>query len=293
MPLRKTSAVVVRALDYGEADRIITLVAPDVGRLTGIAKGAKRSRRRFGAALELFTLVSATYFEKPAFELVRLEEAEILAGFPMIRRDLTKIAHAAYLIELAGRAVQPREPASRVFRLLVETLGAIDCEPADEGRLRAFELELLVLLGYSPELRRCARCRRARPAEGRFRVSLRAGGLLCRTCLGDDPTHGAGLAADPAAGASRGGEPASGGWLAGAGDLVMVSGALLDRLASRLESPDGSAARLVPLALGPEEAAEARALLPRFLSVHLGAEMKALGFIDRMAQESAAGPLTP
>lgn len=284
MPLRKTSAVIVRALDYGEADRIVTLVAPDVGRLTGIAKGAKRSRRRFGAALELFTLVSATYFEKPAFELVRLEEAEILAGFPMIRRDLTKIAHAAYLVELAGRAVQPREPASRIFRLLVETLGAIDREPADEGRLRAFELRLLALLGYSPELRRCARCRRPRPAAGRFRVSLHAGGLVCRACLGDDPAHGAGRMDPGPVAADR--SPAG-------GDLVPVSGTLLDRLASRLESSDGLAERHAPLAFGPEEAAEARALLPRLLSIHLGAEMKALGFIDRMAQERVAGPPTP
>lgn len=297
MPLRKSPAVVVRALDYGEADRIITFVAPEAGRLTGIAKGAKKSRRRFGAALELFTLVSLTYFEKPAFELVRLEGAEILSAFADARRDLTKIAHAAYLVEAAGRVVQPREPAHGVFRLLVETLKEVDREPPDEGRLRAFELQLLSLLGYHPELRHCARCRRPRPAEGRFRVSLRAGGLLCRRCVGDvappDPPDRAGLVAEvspPAARSAAGSgtadadgngvRQASPGLGAPDSDLVPVSGRLLDRLAALLDAPEGSPERLTPLRLTPEEAAEARVLLPRFLSAHVGIELKALRFLE-------------
>ncbi len=285
MPLRRSPAVVVRTLDYAETDRIVTFVTPDVGRLTGIAKGAKRSRRRFGAALELFTLVSLTYFEKPAFELVRLEGAEILSAFAGARRDLTKIAHASYLIEAAGRVVQPREPACGVFRLLVETLHEVDRELPDEGRLRAFEVQLLALLGYHPELRHCARCRRPRPAEGRFRVSLRAGGLLCRRCVGDAATPGgASLAADasparPAAGAGGAAGTASG-FDQPAADLVPVSGRLLDRLAALLDAPEGSPERRAPLRLSPEEAAEARALLPRFLSTHVGVELKALRFLE-------------
>ncbi|HWP35161.1 MAG TPA: DNA repair protein RecO, partial [Thermodesulfobacteriota bacterium] len=179
MPLRRSPAVVVRALDYAESDRIVTVVTPDAGRLTGIAKGARRSRRRFGAALEPFTHVALTYFEKPAFDLVRFEEAQILSAFAGARRDLVKIAHAAYVVEAAGLAAQPHEPAPELFDLLVGTLGEVEREAPDEGRLRAFELRLLALLGYRPELRRCTRCRRPRPAAGRFRVSVAAGGLLC------------------------------------------------------------------------------------------------------------------
>ena len=266
MPLRKSPAVVVRALDYGEADRIVTFVTPDAGRLTGIAKGAKRSRRRFGAALELFTLVQLAYFEKPAFEMVRLEGADIVAGFPDLRRDLARIAHAAYVTEMAGRAVQPREPAWRAFRLLVETLGAIDREPPDEARLRAFELALLVLLGYRPELRCCARCRRPRPASGQFRVSVRAGGLLCRSCAGDPVLTGGAPDAD---------------------GMVQVSGPLLDRLAAVLEAAGEGRDGLPLLTLGAAEAEEARALLPRFLAAHLGAEARSLGFVERFGREPA------
>ncbi len=266
MPLRQTSAVVVRSLSYGESDRIVTFVTPDAGRLTGIAKGAKKSRRRFGAALELFTFVRLAYFEKPAFELVRLESAEIIAGFTDARRDLAKIAHAAYLVEVAGRAVQPREPAFVVFRLLVETLGAVDAGPADETRLRAFELRLLALLGYRPELRRCVRCRRVRPAEGRFRVSLRAGGLVCRPCSGEPDWDG---------------ESES-----DSGDYVTVSGGLLERMADFLELAEDHPDRLSGLVLAPAEALEARRLLPRVLAGHLGADFKSLGFMDRMAQEA-------
>jgi DNA repair protein RecO (recombination protein O) len=301
VPLRKSPAVVVRTLDYGEADRIVTFVTPDAGRLTGIAKGARKSRRRFGAALELFTFVQLTYFEKPAFELVRLESADILAAFPDLRRDLTRIAHAAYFVELAGRAVQPREPAFRLFRLLVEALGALDREPADETGLRAFELRLLALLGYHPELRRCARCGRPRPTDGRFRVSLRAGGLLCRSCSGDPHWDGADPdAPDDARAGQRAGlrpGPASPGPLPttvpaargfdGLSDFVTVSGRLLDRMADLLEAEGEAPA---PLTLDPAEAAEARALLPRFVSAHLGAETKALGFIDRVAGSGAGVP---
>ncbi|HEX7126492.1 MAG TPA: DNA repair protein RecO [Thermodesulfobacteriota bacterium] len=304
MPLRQTSAVVVRSLDYGESDRIVTFVTPDAGRLTGIAKGARKSRRRFGAALELFTFVRLTYFEKPAFDLVRLESAEILASFPDARRDLVKIAQAAYLVEAAGRAVQPREPALPVFRLLVETLGAVDAEPPDERRLRAFELRLLALLGYHPELRRCARCRRPRPETGRFRVSVQAGGLLCRTCSGEPDWDGAGLAAEPvgasakalagrkAGEASAGPTPRSGRGGAPAGppdsraDYVAVSGRLLDRMADLLDLAEAHPERVVPLDLEPAEALEARRLLPRLLASHLGTEFRSLGFLDRLAHDN-------
>lgn len=294
VPLRQTSAVVVRSLDYGESDRIVTFVTPDAGRLTGIAKGARRSRRRFGAALELFTFVRITYFEKPAFELVRLESAETIAGFAEARRDLAKIAHAAYLVELAGRAVQPREPAFAVFRLLVETLGAIDATAADETRLRAFELRLLALLGYHPELRRCARCRRLRPAEGRFRVSLSEGGLLCRTCAGEPGRDGASAPAVPgreAGGVSGGPLPRSGRQRVADGpsdsnaDFVTVSGGLLDRMADLLDLAEDHPERLSALVLAPAEAAEARRLLPRFLAAQLGGEIKSLGFMERLAHE--------
>ncbi|HEY8370682.1 MAG TPA: DNA repair protein RecO [Thermodesulfobacteriota bacterium] len=287
MPLRQTSAVVVRSLDYGESDRIVTFVTPDAGRLTGIAKGARKSRRRFGAALELFTLVRLTYFEKPAFDLVRLESAEILASFPDARRDLVKIAQAAYLVEAAGRAVQPREPALPVFRLLVETLGAVDAEPPDERRLRAFELRLLALLGYHPELRRCARCRRHRPEAGRFRVSVQAGGLVCRTCSGEPDWDGAALAGEPlgASAPALAGREAAASLADARADYVAVSGRLLDRMADLLDLAEAHPERVPLLDLEPAEALEARRLLPRLLASHLGTEFRSLDFLDRLTHD--------
>ena len=96
----KTWAIVIKTLDYGESDRIVAFYTSDFGKVKGIAKGAKRSKRRFPNALELFTLNRLIFFDKKESGLVRIEGCDIINTFPAIREDIRKIAFGCYLVEL-------------------------------------------------------------------------------------------------------------------------------------------------------------------------------------------------
>ena len=178
----KTSAIIIKTLDYGESDRIITLYTSDFGKIKGIAKGAKRSRRRFSNALELFTLSRLIFFDKREWGLVRLEGCDIVDAFPAIRDDIRKIAFGCYFAELVDEMTAEREVNPDLFKALRTFLSLLSDGETNTQILRVFEIRLLSLLGYRPELNRCLRCNEPfEPGEG-ARFSVKKGGLLCEKC---------------------------------------------------------------------------------------------------------------
>jgi DNA repair protein RecO (recombination protein O) len=182
MPQFKTSAIVIKTLDYGESDRIITLLTTDFGKIKGIAKGAKRSRRRFSNALELFTLSKVIFFDKRETSLVRIEGCDIVDTFSAIRDDIRKIAFGSYFAELVDEMTAEREGNPDLFNTLKVFLSLLSDGEAETQILRVFEIRLLSLLGYQPELNRCLRCNEPfEPGEG-ARFSVKKGGLLCEKC---------------------------------------------------------------------------------------------------------------
>jgi DNA repair protein RecO (recombination protein O) len=182
MPQFKTSAIVIKTLDYGESDRIITLLTTDFGKIKGIAKGAKRSRRRFSNALELFTLSKVIFFDKRETGLVRIEGCDIVDTFSAIRDDIRKIAFGSYFAELVDEMTAEREGNPDLFNTLKVFLSLLSDGEAETQILRVFEIRLLSLLGYQPELNSCLRCNEPfEPGEG-ARFSVKKGGLLCEKC---------------------------------------------------------------------------------------------------------------
>jgi DNA repair protein RecO (recombination protein O) len=146
----ETEAILLRVTDYGETDRIVTMFTLELGKLSGIARGAKVSRRRFAGALEAFAHLRLQL--KLGAGLAYLASADILSIFPGVRMELTKIAFAAYACELVERLTPDDEPNPRLFRLLYCYLERLHLAPVSPSDRRFFAVNLLKILGYQPEL---------------------------------------------------------------------------------------------------------------------------------------------
>lgn len=155
-----TQAIVLRVTDYGEADRIVTLLTERHGKVSALARGAKKSRKRFGAALGLFGCGEASLRERS--DLWILEELHAQRGFLRLGQELGRFGHACYVCELCQHLCPPHEPEPQVYALLNAFLQHLDDLPlADRptvGPLRSFELRLLDAVGLGLSLRACAAC---------------------------------------------------------------------------------------------------------------------------------------
>ena len=182
-----TLAIVLRAVNYGEADRIVTLFGRDTGRLSALARGARKSQRRFAGGLSLCALGSAAVRERPGAELATLERFDATASHAALGSDVARMAHAAYAAELVGKLCAPRQVEPAVFDWLAEFLRLLDGDGASAERLRVFEIGLLSGLGFGPMLDTCAACGGERFAgraasEVAFRWDPERGGAVCVSC---------------------------------------------------------------------------------------------------------------
>jgi DNA repair protein RecO (recombination protein O) len=146
----ETEAIVLRLTDYGEADRIVSLFTLEQGKLQGIARGAKRSRKRFGGALEPFAHLKLQV--QHGTGLATLLSADIVGVFTGIRDDLGKIGSAAYACELVDRLTPDEDPNPRLFRLLYCYLEHLNSAPLSPSDRRFFAVNMLKILGYQPDL---------------------------------------------------------------------------------------------------------------------------------------------
>lgn len=182
-----TTAIVLRAINYGEADRIVTLLGRDTGRLSALARGARRSQRRFAGGLGLCSVGTATLRERPGAELLTLEGFDVTRSYPSLATDVACMAHGAYAAEIVSKLCAPRQVETAVYDQLVTFLDHLDREGATAERLRVLELGLLGALGFGPVVDTCAVCGGAR-FQGReisqvsFRWDPDRGGAVCVTC---------------------------------------------------------------------------------------------------------------
>jgi DNA repair protein RecO (recombination protein O) len=188
-----TPAVVVGTVDYGDSDRVVTLFSRDLGRITAMARGARKSQRRFAGGAGLFGVGEASLSGRPGAEMLTLVGFEVARGFPALYGDVAKVAHGAYVCELVRELAAPHQPEPSLFELLVDTLAALDGGQARAELLRVFELRLLDLVGLRPTVDRCVVCDGdgALDRDGQ-RFDARKGGVVCAECEGG----GFALAAD-------------------------------------------------------------------------------------------------
>jgi DNA repair protein RecO (recombination protein O) len=159
MRLVTTDAIVLRTYNLAESDRIVLCLTRSSGLVRAVAKGARRMKSRFGAALEPFTLVKLTFHEKENRELVTMSAAEILESHFDLSSDLESAEVLAYMGELVAEFAPPHETDERLFRMVTACVAALAQQKGRErGLTRYFEIWLLRLAGLFPDLRSCAAC---------------------------------------------------------------------------------------------------------------------------------------
>ena len=169
----------LRKLDYGEADRIFTLLTREHGKVGAIAKGVRRASSKLGPSLELYAHVDVL-LAKGRGELDVVAQVSRIPGY-RIEGDVERMAHAALIAELAERVCEDRHPVDGVYELAVSSLVELSRETDPRRASAWFLMTALDLLGYAPQLLNCASCERplaARPAA----FSAEAGGFLCDQC---------------------------------------------------------------------------------------------------------------
>ncbi len=182
MALIQTPAIILGSISLGEADKLVTLLTLQQGKLTAAAKGSRRLKSRFGSSLEPFTYCQAFLFQKNRDALARLQQTTILHSYQPLREDLEHIRQASRMVSLT-RALSPEGQANEaLFSLL---LFAFDHLAKGEGELipRFFEIRLLKVLGYQPRLEdnQCLNCRKALTGSV-LCLSPASGGVVCQGC---------------------------------------------------------------------------------------------------------------
>ncbi len=197
MPPIRAEGFVLRSQPLGEADKIVTLLTREEGKLRALAKSARKSRRRFGSSLEPWSRVSVDLFERESSDLARLDACELLESAFRLQEDFDTACLLAYLSEVTDLFARDRQPEPHYFRLLESLLRALREGLARDVARRYFEVWTLRLHGLLPELGCCQECGVALGSRGMV-VDVVSGGAFCARCA----PAGAGRATLKAAGAA-------------------------------------------------------------------------------------------
>ncbi len=250
MPQHTTQAIVLRTTDFAETDRIVSLYSRDFGRLRGIAKGAKKSLRRFGSSLEPFTLNELSFADRETHGLLRLERCRIVKAYPGIAADMERLVHGSYLLELAETLTPEKEQHPEIFDLLAFFIELLTGREFREELLRFFELKLFGHLGYQPQFQQCMLCREPFDLEQAYGFSVRRGGIICPRCAGQAP------------------------------ELLRLSNGTI-RLLQQAQALDGL--RLQRLYFSQVARDESRRIFTRFLEFHIGHRPRSLDILEQLS----------
>ena len=175
----RTEAIVLRHARYGEAGRLLTLFTPSYGKLRVVAKGVLRPTSHLAGHLELFSHTSLLIARTRTLDIV--SQAQTMESFPAIREDLGKVSSALYMAELLERLSEERAENYPSYQLLLAALEWLSTAAAQDLPMRFFEMRLLEITGYRPELYVCLRCKQ-QLAQVLNAFSGTAGGTLCAQC---------------------------------------------------------------------------------------------------------------
>lgn len=177
---RSAEAFVLRTWDLGEADLLVSLFTRDEGKVRGVAKAARRSRRRFGGALEPLTRVIVRYVEREGRDLARIEDLEVQRSYFEAQRDPAVAAAFGYVAEVVDQFGHEKEQDERFFRLVGSVVEGLSRGVDPRLAARYFEAWTLRLQGLLPDLRSCPSCGRSF-REGAC-YDRGEGELWCRDC---------------------------------------------------------------------------------------------------------------
>ena len=182
MPLVESEAIILRSTAFGESDKLVTFFSRTLGRVRGIALAARKSRKRFGPALEPLTHVRIWFFDKENKDLARLEQCELLESFWDTAPDYERSVALNHIAELCELLLPEREPHERNFRLTLMTLRCLGAGQPLLPALTYFQIWSARLAGWLPEFDSCSQCHSALPESESVYASPSDGRLYCRTC---------------------------------------------------------------------------------------------------------------
>lgn len=252
-------SIILWKREYGDHDFLVSLLARGHGRITALAKNAKKSVKRFGGVLELFTLVEAVLKPSKNQGLYNLSEVSLDSSFESIRTDYAKTSYAGFWSEILGRWIEENHPQDDIFLLfnyVLENLdnGLIPVETLDI----VFQIKLLQLSGLSPDFSACSRC--GKHPENLFDrkivFDIKDGRIICSSCFSK--------------------------YLAKPEKTVHVSRGTVNELRWIQKNDCSTALRI---RLKSASVNESRAILEKFLPFHLGKELRSLRLLNRIRHE--------
>jgi DNA repair protein RecO (recombination protein O) len=189
MGLVESEAIVLRTYNLAEADKIVICLTRKAGLVRAVARGARRLKSKYGAGLEPYTLLALSFYEKEGRELVSIREAEIVRSYFHLCAQAETMAALAYMGELVLQFAPPHEPNEKLYRMVSACLEALAQAPDGvQAVTRYFEVWLLKLAGFLPNLKACADCgRRLAGAAGGVYLNVE-GKARCGLCSGGQGT---------------------------------------------------------------------------------------------------------
>jgi len=184
MPTHHTAAIVLRAVEFSETSLVVTLLTRDLGRVSAIAKGARRLKGPFEGALDLLAVCRVVVITKNSDSLDLLTEAKLQRRFRGGQRSLPRLYGGYYIAEMLRLLTDDHDPHSDVYDLTIETLRQIDGDGDVTGSLLYFDAQALRMLGHAPQTERCTDCGGELSSAPRVAFSIAGGGVVCPDCRG-------------------------------------------------------------------------------------------------------------
>jgi len=182
MASEKTQAIVIRLVEFSETSCVLTLFTEDFGKVSALAKGARRPKSAFEGALDLLALVRIVFLRKSSDALDLLTEAKLERRFRSAQRDLSRLYAGYYVAELLAELTDTGDPNRELFLAADQALLALDTGAGVPETILRWELEALRQAGHLPSLDACVVCGQPVTAAGRVPFGMAAGGVLCETC---------------------------------------------------------------------------------------------------------------
>lgn len=181
MPPLKTQGIIIYNRPFGEFDRIIEIFSVNMGRVQGIAKGARSFKNRFGGSLEPFNYCRFNLFRKSSRSLYRVESCDIIESFISIRSDLSAILYLSSMIDSLRKLVPYEDPNKSLFHVLYKSIKGLSSGDPPEEVMFYYQIKLLHMSGVGPVLDRCLKC--GGPLQGsKIILSISEGGGVCLLC---------------------------------------------------------------------------------------------------------------
>ncbi len=185
----ESDAIVLDCRDHGESDLIVTFFCQNHGRLTGIAKGAKRSKKRFVNKLEIFSSLRILHTTPQDNKLSFIAEADLLDGFLNLRSNLPCYFVASIVREFTLLATKEVEGDEELYPLLIWVFNSLNNGHPHLSALIAFLIRFFSIIGYSPRLDACLGCGKEIQAEESYTFHISTGSIRCSRCRKNDPAN--------------------------------------------------------------------------------------------------------